>query len=263
MRVTDRTSYHILGSRGFLIGLLLLLLNDFVFKEQFHNGFTGKLSDFAGLFVFSLFWIAFFPRQKTFVCVSIAGLFVFWKSGYSQFLIEGWNSLPLFGIQRTVDYSDLWALLILPLSYWYSDTSSGVHVRRRLIYLVAILSMFSFTATQFSHKASYDNQYRFQRTRKKLLEQISRLPTNEVMEPFWNADTFEIRFDSCFGRATVTLQEREYQSVITLREIDYRCPGEARQEEMRQYFEQEFINKLRDEPVSKSAKVLSIYPASK
>ena len=48
--MTDR-SVHILGSPGFLVGLLLLLSNDFVFKEQFHNGFTGKLSDFAGLFV--------------------------------------------------------------------------------------------------------------------------------------------------------------------------------------------------------------------
>ena len=51
--MTDR-SFQILGSPGFLIGLSLLLTNDFVLKEQFHNGFTGKLSDFAGLFVFSI-----------------------------------------------------------------------------------------------------------------------------------------------------------------------------------------------------------------
>jgi len=68
--------------------LSLLLSNDFVFKEQFHNGFTDKLSDFAGLFVFSLFWIAFFPRHKRFICISTAVLFVFWKSAYSQFLLK-------------------------------------------------------------------------------------------------------------------------------------------------------------------------------
>lgn len=35
---------EILSSPGFLVGLSLLLTNDFVLKEQFHNAFTGKLS---------------------------------------------------------------------------------------------------------------------------------------------------------------------------------------------------------------------------
>lgn len=260
--MTERSSHHILGSTGFLIGLLLLLLNDFVLKQQFHNGFTGKLSDFAGLFVFPLFWTAFFPRQKTFVFVSTAALFLFWKSVYAQFLIDGWNSLPFFGIQRTVDYSDLWALLILPFSYRYSNTSPGVQVRSRLIYAIAIVSMFAFTATQFSHKVSYSNQYQFQNSRKELLERISHLPKNDVMDSFWNADALEIRFDSCARMATVTLQERENQTVITLKEIDYQCPSKPRQDEIRQYFEKEFIDKLREEPVSKSAQVLYVWPMS-
>ncbi len=256
--MTDKRSYHILGSSAFLIGLLLLLLNDFVFKEQFHNGFTGKLSDFAGLFVFPLFWTAFFPRRKLFVFISTAVLFVFWKSVYSQFLIEGWNSLRFFGIERTVDYSDLWALLILPLAYRYSNTSSGMHVPNRLIYLIAIVSMFAFTATQFRQKMSFSNEYQFQSSRKELLLRLSRLPANEVMDSFWNANAFEIRFDSCNGTATVTLQERENQSVITLKEMDFRCPGEARQQEMRKYFEKEFIDKLREGPAGKSRQVLYV-----
>src|SRR5687768_8712248 len=101
--MSDR-NLHILASPAFLISLVLLLLNDFVFKPQFHNGVTGKLSDFAGLFAFSLFWTAFFPRRKTFICLSTALLFVFWKSTYSQSAIDGWNSLPFFDIARTVDY---------------------------------------------------------------------------------------------------------------------------------------------------------------
>lgn len=258
--MTERNSHHLLGSTGFLIGLLLLLLNDFVFKEQFHNGLTGKLSDFAGLFVFSLFWTAFFPRQKAFVFVSTAALFLFWKSVYAQFLIDGWNSLPFFGIQRTVDYSDLWALLILPFSYRYSNAASGVQVRNRLVYPIAIVSMFAFTATQYGHKFSYNNQYQFQSSRKELLERISHLPKNEVVDRFWNADTFGISFDSCTDSASVTLQEQENQTVITLKEINYQCQGKATQEEMRQYFEKEFINKLREEPISKSAKVLYVWP---
>jgi hypothetical protein len=48
--------------------------------------------------------------------------------------------------------------------------------------------------------------------------------------------------------------------VITLKEINYRCPTKPSDEEMRQYFEKEFIEKLREEPVSKSAQVLSVWP---
>src|SRR5687768_13714190 len=185
--MTDR-SFHILGSPGFVSGLFLLLLNDFVLKEQFHNGLTGKLSDFAGLFVFPLFWSAFFPRRKALIYVSSAALFVFWKSVYSQFLIEGWNSLPFFGIERTVDYSDLWALLILPLSYSYSNISSEVHVPNKLLYVIAVVSIVAFTATQFSQKFSYSNQYEFQTSRKELLERISRLPKDGVTDFFWKEE---------------------------------------------------------------------------
>ena len=251
---------QILGSPGFLIGLFLLLANDFVFKEQFHNAFTGKLSDFAGLFAFSLFWIAFFPRQKTFICVAIGVLFVFWKSAYSQFLINGWNSLPFFGIQRTVDYSDLWALLIVPLSFVYAKVSSAVIVRPKLIHAIAIVSIVAFTATQYSHKESFNNRYPFQSSKKELLERISKLPKDEVSNSFWKGNTFEVRFDSCYGKANISVEEQENQSVITLKEVDYRCPSKPDPELMRQHFEKEFIDKLRAEPVSKSAQIISVWP---
>jgi hypothetical protein len=150
--MTER-NFQILGSPGFLIGLSLLLLNDFVLKEQFHNALTGKLSDFAGLFVFLLFWMAVFPRHKTLICVTTAVLFVFWKSASSQFVIDRWNRLPLFEINRTVDYSDLAALLVVPLSHFYGKMSFRVSVPRRFIHAIAIVSVVAFAATQFSHKA--------------------------------------------------------------------------------------------------------------
>ena len=256
--MTER-NLHILASPGFLIGLLLLLSNDFVFKEQFHSGFTGKLSDFAGLFVFSLFWIAFVPRHKTFICVSTALLFVFWKSSYSQFVIEGWNSLRFFGIQRTVDPTDLWALVIVPLAYFYCDVSSAVYVPRKLIYVIALVSLVAFTATQFSHKVSFTNEYQFQNSRQQLVERMSALPKNDVNNHFGESNEFEITFDSCNGRAWISLEERENQSVIRLKEMEYRCPTKPTSDSMRQYFEKEFIDKLREEPVSKSAQVLYIW----
>ena len=255
-------SVNILGSPGFLIGLSLLLANDFVFKEQFHNGFTGKLSDFAGLFVFSLFWIAFFPRHKTFICVSTAVLFVFWKSAYSQFVIEGWNSLPFFGVQRTVDYSDLWALLIIPPSYFYSNICSRVYLPRKFVYAVAIVSVVAFTATSYSHKISFNNQYEFPGSKDELVERMKLLPQNEMINANWRDDAFRVSFDSCHRRATISLEEREYSSVITLNEMEYGCPSKPTADEMRQYFEKEFIDKLREEPVSKSDQVTDIWSTS-
>ena len=256
--MTDR-SFQILGSPGFVVGLSLLLTNDFVLKQQFHNGVTGKLSDFAGLFVFTLFWIAFFPRGKAVMCVAVAALFVFWKSAYSQPLIEGWNSLPFFGIQRTVDYSDLWALLTIPLSYFYSNIASGIYVSRRLVYAVVIVSVVAFTATSYSHKVPFNNQYEFQTSRQELHERITRLPKNEMDGPDLKGEAFLITFDSCYRRATITLEDRDYPSVITLNEMVFGCPTKPGPDEMREYFEKEFIDKLREEPVMKSEQILSIW----
>lgn len=253
---------NVLASPGFLVGLLLLLLNDFIFKAQFHNGLTGKLSDFAGLFVFPLFWAALFPRLKSTIYVLTAVLFIFWKSVYSQPLIDGWNSLPFFRMERTVDYTDLLGLSILHLSYAYSRIPSNVHVPRPALYLIAVVSIFSFTATQYSQKVSYDNEYRFQSSRKELLERMSQLPANEVLASFEESDRFDIRFDSCTGAATITVTEKEKQAVVMLKEIDYRCPSKANRQEMLEYFENEFISKLREEPVRKSSQVLYIWSSS-
>jgi hypothetical protein len=260
--MTDR-NLHILSSPGFLIGLSLLLLNDFVLKQQFHNAVTGKLSDFAGLFVFSLFWIAVFPRHKRSVCISTALLFVFWKSAYSQFAIAEWNSLAFFGISRTVDYTDLWALVVIPLSYFYSDISAGVHLSRGFIYAIAIVSLVAFTATQFSHKASFKNEYVFDSSRQELFDRMKRLPRNDVLDSFEEGNAFEIRFDSCYGWANIKLEERENYSVITLKEMEYRCPSKPSSDEMRQYFEKEFIARLKEGPISQSPQILSIYATSR
>ncbi len=69
VRKENSRQLQILLSPEFLIGLLLLLMNDFVFKELFHNWLTGKLSDFAGLFIFPLFWSALFPKRKALIFV--------------------------------------------------------------------------------------------------------------------------------------------------------------------------------------------------
>lgn len=246
-------------SPGFLIGLSALLLNDFVLKQQFHNGITGKLSDFAGLFIFPLFCSAFFPRIRSSIYLATAAAFGFWKSAYSQSFFDTWNSLSFFPIGRTVDFSDLAALVALPFSYAYDRISSRIPSPRAAIYLVAIISVFAFTATSFRTTTAYDNQYVFQYSKKVLLERIERLSSHEVMPSFWEGETFFITFDSCTADATVKIEEQGEQSVITLKEIDFRCPTPDDKEKMRAFFEKEFIDKLRDEPVTKSAMVKDVY----
>lgn len=244
-----------MASPGFLAGLCLLLLNDFIFKQQFHNELTGKLSDFAGLFIFPLFWSALFPRLKTSSYVVTAILFLFWKSIYSQPFIDGWNSLHLFPVERTIDDTDLSALLVLPLSYVYRWSPPKIAVQRPLICFIAALSLFAFTATSFSKKTAYDNTYQFAFSKKELVERMSHLPSNDVLPQFWEADTFEIGFGSCTGMARVTISEKDKQSVVRLTMIDYRCPNGGDKQEMLEYFEKEFIDKLREEPVRKSSQL--------
>lgn len=83
-------SQKILLSPLFLFSLIVLLLNDHYLKAQFHNFLTGKLSDFAGLFIFPLFFAAFFPKRRLSIYFFAGFFFVFWKSPLSQsFLICG------------------------------------------------------------------------------------------------------------------------------------------------------------------------------
>src|SRR3954463_15199463 len=97
---------RVLLSPLFILGLCLLLINDFYLKKAVHNTFTGKLSDFAGLFVFSLFLGAFLPRARGWSLVAVAFLFCFWKSVYFQNSIDSWNEWIPFHISRTVDVTD-------------------------------------------------------------------------------------------------------------------------------------------------------------
>ncbi len=184
----------------FLTALCLLLINDFSLKATFHNEITGKLSDFAGLFIFPIFFCAFLPRAKAFIFVIVGGFFVFWKSSYAQPLLDLWNSLGLIPISRKVDPTDLLALSVLPLSYLY--------VKRRLAgspadgYLfvkasVVLLSVFAFTATHFVNDRSVwvDHSYQIALTRTAFEDRLRSLETIrevsvEKMTDKWPKDQY-------------------------------------------------------------------------
>lgn len=143
---------HLILNWIFLLGLSILLLNDHVLKAAWHNGFTGKLSDFAGLLIFPLFLKLLLPiSNKQAVWATLLG-FVFWKSPYAQVVIDGVNILPFVHLVRVVDYTDFVAFLVLPLAYYVLENIERfrlqVNLHKSLAYNVVLgVSVFSFVAT--------------------------------------------------------------------------------------------------------------------
>jgi len=102
----------------FIVGLIILALNDQYLKLAFGNWVTGKISDFAGLLIFPMFLQFLFPRVSRVSVILTGLLFIFWKLPVSDNFIRLYNKIALIPITRTIDYSDFIALLILPLA-WY------------------------------------------------------------------------------------------------------------------------------------------------
>lgn len=158
----------------FVISVMLLLLNDFFFKYYFHNFITGKLSDFSGLFAFPFFISIFLNKKIKQVYFTVALLFIYWKSEYSQGLITIFHQLS-FNIDRVVDYTDLIALTILPLSYKYRLLQQNGEANSKFLIpkiAVCFIACFSFIATskakmegkvnlksnlEFKTKTTFDN----------------------------------------------------------------------------------------------------------
>lgn len=160
----------------FLTSVFLLLINDLYLKYEYHNFFTGKLSDFAGLFAFPYFLSCFFSKRIKPIYIFSGILFIFWKSEYSQPFFDFAHSYGI-GIDRTVDYTDLVSLLILPVSYiyWNWDSRQNIKSRNILKPIIIGISSFAFIATtlpkhyeKISMKSEYstiiNSEYQFVRT---------------------------------------------------------------------------------------------------
>ncbi|HQU85109.1 MAG TPA: hypothetical protein PKY59_18355 [Pyrinomonadaceae bacterium] len=258
-------SQTLLLSPLFIFGLFLLLLNDFYLKSAFSNFLTGKLSDFAGLFIFPLFWSAFFPKRKLLIYVSTAIFFVFWKSPFSQILIEYWNSFEILRIGRVVDYSDLIALLILPCSYLYflrfqQPQSFPLQVQKIASIAVILLSVFAFTATHFKNERGfvYGKEYDLKLTKEEFNFRLSKLDSVKKFdfqhynfnEPNEDSYTIELKQNYCDSNITVNLRVKEVGKLTfyNLVSLDFWCkekPTEKDKEALLQIFEREVIEKLR------------------
>lgn len=273
-----RRDLRVLTSPRFLAGLLLLLANDFLFKSAFHNALTGKLSDFAGLFVFTLFWAAIAPRARRAVYALTTIAFIFWKSIYSQPLIDFWNALPLFDLRRTVDPTDLSALAVLPLSYFYlrrderrRETARGVGLQAASPYAtrsiaprlatcaVIVASVFAFAATSYRTDFQYEGQeFTFADSREGLVRRFERLPHEIHRGNYWVSSaapddyTITVKTEGfCFGeiRALVQIKEQDARrSRLILRRLEHECPEKKNdKEKMLGLFMHEVVEKLQND----------------
>ena len=221
----------VLTSPLFIVGIFILLLNDHYFKTTYGNWFTGKLSDVSGLFVFPLFLSAFMYKNRIFWCYVLTGLiFVFWKLPFSNFLIDFFNRFGIT-IARTVDYSDLFALFILPFSYLYQK--QGFKTIGFIKIPMLMISVFAFVATTLppQKKVKYvniDKTYNFDFSKDELIGRLNKLSTQKISKAKqfqkirfnsetdvfyskWNGDTLAVMLDSKKLSVSDTIQ---YKTVL-------------------------------------------------
>ena len=117
MKKTPRDKHYILNY-VFLGCLILLFLNDHYFKYVYTSWFTGKLSDAVGIVLLPLLVAFLFPGLRRYSIALSSLLFVFWKSPYSQGLINFYNGHSFMRTSRVVDMTDLYVLLLLPIPYY-------------------------------------------------------------------------------------------------------------------------------------------------
>lgn len=141
----------------FSLAILLLLLNDHLWKAAYGNWFTGKLSDLVGLFAFAvvletLWRVGRKQHTPTFPWgVVSAGIFFTWfkspLSGPVLSAVDDWSGLSF---TRVVDYTDLIALSILypalRLVEGATNKSTTVLPRRALAAILPV-TLVAFVAT--------------------------------------------------------------------------------------------------------------------
>lgn len=144
-----RNRYYLLNYL-FLVCLLLLVLNDHLFKSVYGNWITGKLSDAAGIIMLPLLIAYLVPRLRYQTWWISAVLFIWWKSPLSAGFIDWYNQFALIPVTRVVDYTDLLVLVLLPLPWFVIhkvDRERALAVTRVHPAVVVMPSMLALMAT--------------------------------------------------------------------------------------------------------------------
>lgn len=207
----------------FLVCLTILLLNDFYLKTEYHNWLTGKLSDFCGLFIFVSLWTALFSNKKLAIYFSTALLFVIWKSPYSQSFID-FFSQSFYPIHRVVDVTDLVALAILPVAFYYKP---ALNTRLKINPIpFALLTVFSFCATSVPEPTQVFEQPQY------LLFKsgITAFESNDYPSDFevYNLDTLVIIDIKKIRIDKVSSIDDEFHKVRILNDIELRFLRESK-----------------------------------
>jgi len=140
---------YLLSNYVFVLGVLLLLVNDQVLKFIYPNFITGKLSDICGIIIFPFFLAFIFPKLKQNSVYAALIIFVFWKSEYSQDLINFYNEYSFIESTRIIDYSDLFVVVLLPFPYYIIKNINkfqNIFITKLNPYFVFIPSLFIFIA---------------------------------------------------------------------------------------------------------------------
>lgn len=208
---------HKLGNPAFLVSVFLLVLNDWYLKNTFSNGVTGKLSDFAGLFAFPFFLAALFPKhkQKTYIITFL--FFIVWKSPIVQPMIDRLNQMN-FALYRTVDYTDYFALVILPVSLLAYNKSAVYTIKPVFLNLLIVFSALAFVATARVPGAdrtysNINNVYLFNFSKRELIERFNMLQL-EYVKDFNSYGNSKLDFDS--GTNTFYFQQKKDTIAIIL-----------------------------------------------
>jgi hypothetical protein len=175
-----------LGNPYFMGAVAALLINDWYLKQTYHNQFTGKLSDFAGLFAFPFFLSALLPRRAVLIYLATLFLFIVWKSPLAQPAINSLNELGI-PVWRVLDYSDYLALLILPLSFFVFKTSGTYWLMPVLLNFFIAVSALSFVATsmvrgKLTKIAGINKTYAFNFSKRDLVSRVNSLQLEYVRD---------------------------------------------------------------------------------
>ncbi len=163
----------------FYLSALLLGANDFYWKAAFHNALTGKISDFAGIALWVLFWESFGWRQRKVLYIGTALLFAWFKSPYSEAFLQ------VFHLSRVVDYTDLMALAVLPALYLLPFGKIKTAWAWRPNFAEAAIALFLFTATSYPQDeicCFFDKKYPFSFGKDTLLARVQqKFPANNTV----------------------------------------------------------------------------------
>lgn len=253
-----RFRLDLLTSPLFMVSLLALVANDHLFKTLVPGMVTGKLSDFAGVFAFTLFWSALLPAWRMPVSLAIAAAFAAWKLPVSQSAIDFWNAHVPLPIGRTSDPSDLLALVMVPLAVAYAARPARPAPARSATIALMFASVVAFGATSYRTPVDYDSAFTFAGTPSEFLAAlrergISTFPNDASPDSQPTEYTLDIPSTVCFDtiEARIAIAARDAATDVRLLQLIHRCPRHG-DDRARLYgaFQSAVVQPLKLEPLS-------------